>query len=248
MYTLYLDETGLSTLKNINPQKPFFVLAGIVVKDENRGKLENGANLIKFKFWSKINIVFHSVDIGKRKGPFKFLTDPAIEKEFLKLLFSYLTRAPLWALMVNIDKKEWKKKNPKDDDVYKIAVRQILESYLLFLTSRRPKRPGRIVIESSAHVHDLIFYKMYNALLSGNLPIRGLTREEILNSLTSLSFVRKENFDIEEQIADLFAYVSAYKCMKDKGLVSMKRNSYEQKMWNILNSKLMPRRGFIKLP
>ena len=43
-------------------------------------------------------------------------------------------------------------------------------------------------------------------------------REKIKEKLTALSFVTKRNFDIEEQIADLFTYAARSKFKKDKGI------------------------------
>jgi hypothetical protein len=53
-----------------------------------------------------------------------------------------------------------------------------------------------------------------------------------------MSFVTKKNFDIEEQIADSFAYAAKCKFKADSNKITYTSNSYEAKMINILENKL----------
>jgi hypothetical protein len=56
--------------------------------------------------------------------------------------------------------------------------------------------------------------------------------------ITSLSFVIKGNHDIEEQLADLFAYPATQKFLQIEGISLLTSGSHTEKMCNILWSKL----------
>lgn len=56
--------------------------------------------------------------------------------------------------------------------------------------------------------------------------------------LTSISFVTKHNYDIEEQISDIFAYAACCKYMQDCGQKKFSKDSYESKIIKILELKL----------
>lgn len=59
--------------------------------------------------------------------------------------------------------------------------------------------------------------------------------------LTSISFVTKNNYDIEEQLADLFDYGARCKYLKEFEETKFKKNSYEDKLISIFEKKLFVR-------
>ena len=74
--------------------------------------------------------------------------------------------------------------------------------------------------------------------------------------LTSISFVSKNNQDIETQIADLLAYPAGYSCLVTDGTKAIVPNSYEDNLCKILSAKILrfkdrktglDRDGFINL-
>jgi hypothetical protein len=60
----------------------------------------------------------------------------------------------------------------------------------------------------------------------------------VQESLTSLSVVTKKNHDIENQIADLFAYAARCKYERDELGKNFSAISYESKIITILERKL----------
>ncbi|MEK7516987.1 MAG: DUF3800 domain-containing protein [Patescibacteria group bacterium] len=66
---LFIDESGIANPKVTNSE--VYILAGCMVDDYAREKLKIEADQIKFKYWTKTNIVFHSKEIGRKEGDFK---------------------------------------------------------------------------------------------------------------------------------------------------------------------------------
>ena len=75
--------------------------------------------------------------------------------------------------------------------------------------------------------------------MANGFPRLGLDHKEVKKLLTSISFVSKNNHDTEEQIANLLAYPAGYQCLVNRGARAFIANSYEEKMCNVLTSKLI---------
>jgi hypothetical protein len=82
------------------------------------------------------------------------------------------------------------------------------------------------------------FFLKYFVFTYRQKPLGGTSYQKIQEALTSMSFVTKKNFDIEEQIADSFAYAAKCKFKADSNKITYTSNSYEAKMINILENKL----------
>jgi len=87
---LFIDESG-----DANPRVPHsevYILAGCMTDEYGRGRLKIEADQIKFKFWSKTEIVLHSREIGRKEGDFKIFKDRKVFDEFQKDLFNFLAK------------------------------------------------------------------------------------------------------------------------------------------------------------
>ena len=243
---LYLDETGHM---NANHPSPYFVLSGILIRDEQAARLAIDADRIRFKYWNNMGIVFHSREIGNRVGEFSILRDPNVEASFHKDLQQMLLQRGFKCIIVAVDKKKAFSLGWTPDDIYSTAADEIIQFLLKFLSAK--KDTAQIVIESAGSGTDFLFYKQYAHYLSNGMPSIGLTHQKTKQTLTSISFVSKNNDDIETQIADLLAYPAVCRCQDEDGLGQLIPNSYEQKMVEILNSKIATVKsgdGFIRIP
>ena len=61
--------------------------------------------------------------------------------------------------------------------------------------------------------------------------------KKVQETITSISFVTKNNFDIEEQISDLFAYAAKCKYLKKLGKKT-KNGEYEKMMVELFEEKI----------
>jgi len=249
LYRLYLDETGIPSLKTPSYYSPYFILSGILVNQNQNDFLKITADRIKFKYWNNINIVFHSREIGKRENNFSILKDPKIEANFHNDLVNFLTQNQVKAIIVAVDKKSALASGWEDKDIYEKAADEIIRFFIEFLNNKKSR--GHITIESASTIKDIAFLKKYSFYLSNGLSSLNLNPKDIKDLLTAISFVSKRNFDIETQIADLLAYPAGYKCMCQDGSKQAIPNSYEDRICNVLQQKLITigsKNSFIRLP
>ncbi len=233
---LFIDELG-----NPDPKvtrEEHYIISGCSMPDEQRDKAKALADQIKFKYWGRTNIVFHSREVGKNEGSFAiFKHKPQLKNEFIKDLLQLFRKTGFVLFIAIANKEEARHKTPPWDKakITKDATTHIVESFVLYLVGC--KAHGKIVIESGSDEQNQLFLKAFRFYLSPK-AIRGIPYQKIQESLTSMSFVTKKNFDIEEQFADLFAYAAKCKFRADNGQATFSPNSYEGRMIKILENKL----------
>lgn len=242
-FKLYIDESGIP---NQNHYDKNYTLCGIVVMKYQAEELKIKADQIKFKYWNDTNIVFHSREIGEKINDFSILQNPTIEKSFLKDLIFFLSSGKFRCIIVSINKEKAQQSGWTSGQILDKANDTIIEIFLEFLAKNQDN--GQIVIESSS-VKDISFYKRYTQYLSHGFNNLGLRGNDVKKILTSLSFVNKNNCDIEAQLADIFAYPATRKFLHDEGVKLLIKGSYEEKISNIMLVKLIDgTKGIIRLP
>ncbi|MFH1566016.1 MAG: DUF3800 domain-containing protein [bacterium] len=227
---LFVDESGQSNPKTQNSGT--YILSGCVVDSHNRESLSIEANQIKFKYWDRTNIIFHSREIGRKEGEFSILKDPKIQTSFEKDLFHFLNRGNYKTFFIVVDLKKAKARNWNEDKVHQDTTRLILKYFILALLASDNCR-GRVIVESATSKKDFYFHKAASYYLSVGLPELKIYHQRIQDVLTEISFVTKKNHDIEEQIADLLAYSARLKFENRKPT-----NKYEFKIKKVLDNKL----------
>lgn len=237
IYKLYLDETGTPNTETYNPAFPYFIFSGFIVDESQASKLKTRADQIKFKYWSRTNIVFHSREIGRLENDFSILRDPAVEQDFYKDLVQFIISTGGSSVIVVVNKDKAKALGWSTNDVYRNTSRAMLGFFVEFLHAKNNK--GQIVVESAGTKRDLLFYREYIYLLANGFATLGLTHQKVKQLLTSISFVSKNNQDIEEQIADLLAYPAGHQCLTRAGIRPLVPNSYEDKMCRVLAGKIL---------
>lgn len=235
-YVLFIDETGTANPKDLN--SPYYVLAGCVVKEGDREKLKTVSNNIKFKYWNNTDIVFHSSEIGRKQNSFSIFRSHKRFTEFLEDLEYHLFKRDFRLLYVLVDKEQARTQRWNDQKIYKETSDQIIKNFLCFLLSRGAK--GKVVIESATAAKDFYFLKSLSLYLSQGIPLLNITHVQTKQAITSISFVTKNNFDTEEQIADLFAYAAKCHYMEQNKKATFS-GKYEQLVMKILDNKLLTR-------
>ena len=237
LFKLYLDESGTPALGGYNPSFPYFILSGFIVDGEKAEKLKTRADQVKFKYWGRTNVVFHSREIGRRENDFSILKDPDVERIFHKDLSQFLIGSSGRSIIATVDKRKAVKLGWKERDIYRNTSNEILKFFIEYLYSRNDN--GQIIIESAGTERDVLFYKEYIHFLSHGVVALGLDHRKTKHILTSISFVSKNNQDIEAQVADLLAYPAGYKCLVAEGAKVAVPNSYEDNMCQILDAKIL---------
>lgn len=233
-YVLFVDETGTASLKD--NRSPYYILSGLVIKESERDKLKHVACNIKYKFWNNPDIVLHSVEIGRKESIFSIFKDQKTLGDFLDDLENYLFKREFNLLYVLIDKDEARKRIWDHRKIYKETSNEIIKNFLYFLLSRDAK--GKIVVESATTQKDMYFMEALSRYLSNGIPERGITHIQVKSVLTSISFVTKNNFDTEEQLADIFAYAAKCHYQQQQKLKNFS-SRYEKLIMRVLAARLI---------
>ena len=86
---LFIDECGDHNLAKYDPGFPVFTLCGILVSRQNLNALNKAFEELKIEIFGTKDVVIHSVDIRKWRGPFSVLADEALRVRFFEGLRKY---------------------------------------------------------------------------------------------------------------------------------------------------------------
>lgn len=258
-YVLFIDETGTASPKDVKSE--YYILAGCAIKEIERNKLKIKCDQIKYKYWNNTDVVFHSREIGRKENSFSILGRHATLTKFLSDLEEALNSCDFHMFFVLVDKSNAKKKNWNDIKIYKETSSVIVEQFLLFLMSQKAR--GKIVVEAATAEKDFYFHRALNSYLAGGIPSLNITHNHVKETLTSISFVTKQNYDIEEQMADLFAYAAHCHYYKNVIKKGHRDGIYEDMMLRLFKKKIISKpklsgtrkpkylknlNGFVQLP
>lgn len=236
IYELFIDELGQT-----NPagsQSNLYVLCGCAIERSLKEALRVEAEYIKFKYWNRTNIVFHSREIGKNKGPFSILKkNQAKRREFLNDLINYLKNAPISIFIVVCENQQARRQGWNSVRVVKETGKLLFFHFVSWLLGISGAQ-GKIVIESATAEKDRYYLNEFSYFLSPGCSELSVDYKTMKNVLTSISFVTKQNQDIEEQIADLFAYAARCKYLRASKKHVFKVGSYEDRIIKVLEQKL----------
>lgn len=231
LVNLFVDESGSANPKAA--KTGLYIICGCMINKHNREQLKTAADQIKFKFWDRTNIVFHSREIWRKEGDFSILKDFNINKKFYKHLFNFLASGGYQIFAAAVNHEEAAKRNWNSKKVYKETSNIIVKNFILSLLASEAR--GRLVIESATSEKDFNFHKAAGYYLSNGVKEADISSSQVQNALTEISFVSKKNFDIEEQIADLLAYGAKLKFLKKK---KSELNEYDNRILTVFNQKL----------
>ncbi len=226
----FIDELGSASPKAT--QSKFYILSAIMVSPQSRDNLKVKADQIKFKYWNKTNIVFHSREIGRKEGDFAFLKNEQKQSEFTKDLIQLLGQGSYQLFGVLVDKTKIPK-NWNEKTIYKKTAFIIISNFIFSLLAQNCR--GRLIIESATAEKDFYYHKTAGHYLANGFPKLNIDYRQVQDVLTEISFVTKKNFDIEEQMADLLAYGLRLKYEK-RALKTL--TDYEKKLLGVIDKKL----------
>ncbi len=237
IYKLYVDELGMSHPKSYTAS-PFYILLGCIIDEVHQRDLIELAGHIKFKYWGRTDVIFHSAEIARSINDFAiFKSDETRRDEFIKDLLDMLQRTPVHITAAAIDKQKAFQNSWSERTVIRRTAASVLFNFLAFIYTKRPCK-GHIIIEASSAQRDGLYLDAFNHLLSPSFIKANPHFIDIRNHLTSINFVTKQNHDIESQVADLLVYGIRCQLDKDNGK-AIEKGSYQEKIMNLANGKLI---------
>lgn len=232
-YRLYIDELGTASPKDTTSE--VYILSGCSVNKKDCEDLKIRADQIKFKYWGRTDIVFHSREIGRKENDFAIFKDLKVFKDFSSDLYEFLFHSKIKMFFIIVDKAKARAAGWDDIKVHKDTTAFLIRNFLLILLTGDSR--GEIVVESSSVSKDVHLLDSLNFFLGAGIKNLGVSYEKVQDTLTSVSFVTKRNHDIEEQIADLFAYAAKIKYQFN---VNNRKpiNDYEKMILGLLEKKI----------
>lgn len=236
-FKLFIDESGHP---HANHPSQYFVLVGCIIEDVRQEALKLHADQIKFKYWDKTDIVFHSEEIGKKVGDFKqFAVDAVLAERFEGQLLQYLGAAPILVAAAVVNKTDAFAQGWKEETIIRKASESLVLDFLAFLYGNDGGSRGRVVYESSGFQRDAQYLKAFNRYLDPSWEKLHPEFSAVREHLTSITFANKLNHDMEMQLADLFSYATICKFQRDNKIRKFARGSYEEKLILILEKKTL---------
>jgi hypothetical protein len=203
-YYIFLDESGTSSLKNIDPLFPVLVLTGLLISRDEYGVLIDRISQLKQTFFPGKQVVLHRRDMRKHEKGFEILFDDDVKRRFYHDLNQILSDVDYKLISSAIDKERHIENYGKlANDPYQIALTFVLERALF----EADERNARIqpYIESRGKKEDKIVAARYNELI--HRGSHQVSTERFLNRFsTDIMLRKKENGEIGIEIADLCAY------------------------------------------
>ena len=237
VYKLYIDELGMSHPGSFETS-PYYILLGCIIDEQHQRELEDYANHIKFKYWGRTDIIFHSADIAHNTRGFEILADETIKQQFYKDLMAMLHAVPFNITAAIVDKRKAYESFWKEKTVIKRSAEAVLFNFLAYVYGKMPSR-GKIIIDASNIDRDTQYLEAFNRLLSPSFQPDEDTFVNVRETLTSINFVTKQNHDIEAQVADLMAFGIRCKQEVAANNAEYAKSSYEYKIMHVAETKLI---------
>lgn len=199
---LSIDESGKAGYKH---KSPLFILSAAVMPEKFKPKLDQSMRKLKKKYFKNPDIVFHSRDMYRKKGPFVILQDSKTELNFWTEFLAIAEDPSLSLIFIITDKEKARHKGWQQNTILERAYLKILDEF----ATKQLKMGvnGKIIVESEP-TQDLYLIAAHNRIQSGGTTDGTMSGKEYRQKLTSLSLVNKANLDIDIQIADSFASIA----------------------------------------
>lgn len=208
-YRLFIDETGIQSLKNVH-NDPYLCLMGIIVKrGDHDGSISERLRQIKIDLFGHADdspVILHRREIVRGDPPFDRLHhNPALNAEFEARWLSLIREARYVAIASAIDKRAHiEKYRVWQHDPYHYCLECLIERYVKWLN--RNGFVGDVIIEQRGKVPDTRLRRTYRKLyFEGNDHIpRAIAQERLTTN--ELKFADKTDDVTGIQIADSLAH------------------------------------------
>lgn len=208
-YYLFIDECGDHNLAKYDPGFPVFTLCGILVSRQNLKTLSKALEDLKIDVFGSKEVVIHSVDIRKWRGPFSVLADDGLRDRFFSGIERILSLNDAYVIVSCTILKEQLNKfcvRGEEDDVYGLSLSYLIERSIFCVdNAKNHERPEiSIVVERRGKKEDNKLLNYYNGLR--NRGTKWISAERLKARIGDFGFKNKKDNIIGLQIADLIAY------------------------------------------
>ncbi len=209
-YCLFIDECGDHNLMKFDPGFPVFTLCGILVSYRQLGALNKAFEKLKTDIFENKEVIIHSVDIRKWRGPFSVLADENLRIRFFEGIERILGEHNAYVIVSCTILKEQLSKfciRGEKEDVYGLSLSYLIERSIFCVDNNRCDEGVpeiSIVVERRGRKEDRKLLNYYNGLR--NRGTKWVTAERLRSRIGNFGFRYKKENIIGLQIADLIAY------------------------------------------
>ncbi len=201
---LSLDESGKASYSH---PSELFILSGVIIPEKFKLQLDSKMRKLKKKFFSDDELVFHSRDMSRRKGPFSILQDPKKEISFWSEFISLVNNPKIATAFIIVNKQAAKLRSWQQKTILKRTYLKMLEEFVS--KQLKPSERGKIITESDPS-QDLYLIEAHNRIQGTGTSDGSISAVEYRQKVTSLCLVKKSNQDIDVQIADALAPIAGF--------------------------------------
>lgn len=208
-YYLFIDECGDHNLAKYDPGFPVFTLCGILVSRLSLNALNKAFEDLKEDIFGTKDVVIHSVDIRKWRGPFSILADEALRVRFFEGIERILSQHEAYVIVSCTILKEQLNKfcvRGEEDDVYGLSLSYLIERSIFCVDNNDNEGSPEIsvVVERRGKKEDNKLLDYYNGLR--NRGTKWVEADRLRSRVRDFGFKNKKDNIIGLQIADLIAY------------------------------------------
>ncbi|MFA5142258.1 MAG: DUF3800 domain-containing protein [Candidatus Woesearchaeota archaeon] len=175
MYLMYLDESGFSRLNNpkIREQSNFFVLGGLIIKEEDYFKIDQEFKLFKKSLFSEplCNYPIHAVDLNNilisKYNKYKGKLSDEEGKQILLKCYEFISKLPIEAIAIIIDNYNLTNQYKTPENPYYLAYTYILEKFQLIVSGRKEikNQIGIVNLAESSKKLNINLINIHNAII-----------------------------------------------------------------------------------
>ena len=134
---LSIDESGQASY---NHHSKLFVLSGVLIEESFRSHLDTKIKKLKKKYLKDEDVVFHSRDMARKRGPFAIFKDQKIETlfwaELVSILISILNNPKISLIFIIASKQKARKLRWQPKTILHKSYFRLLELFLIQLKIR----------------------------------------------------------------------------------------------------------------
>ena len=202
-YIVYVDESGNTDLKNVDPKYPVFVLTFCVIKKTTYIRyIVPQFQDMKFLFFGHDNIDYHSYDIRQKRNSFAMLQNEKTKELFFDKLNEIISESSFVIISAVIKKEKYVEGKR---DIYHHALQFCLERLNSFLKQRNQHgRITHIICESRGKKEDRLLKGEFHQILNNEYDYYTKFRYDYKATPMEIEFSPKGPTGL--QIADLFGH------------------------------------------
>lgn len=206
---LFLDESGEANVVNDDKRFNGFVLCGVMFREDHYEFFNQELIKLKQKIFQNEDIIFHSYEMRKWKGPFYVFQDKTLLKEFYVEISKILIECEYKVFSCVVDKAKYRKKYPGKNFAYEDALTFICERAVACIGIKNKSDSLTLCLEKRDGRKDSSLKKVYTKMINYGTDY---VSTDALKMCNKKLFFRAKGQNINGlQLADILAYPIANK-------------------------------------